>query len=71
MFEQPITGMAHLVDSILIKSVWKYLVVKINYESTDWFLNAINFQLKVFLNRLEFLMILCYTLTKLNTREIK
>ena len=71
MFEQPITGMTHLVDSILTKSVWKYLVVKINYESTDWFLNAINFQLKVFLNRLEFLMILCYTLTKLNTREIK
>ena len=40
MFEQSISGMVHLVDFILTKSVWKYLVVKINYKSTDdWFLN--------------------------------
>ena len=35
------------------KSVWKYLVAKINYKSTYWFLNATNFHLKVFLNRLD------------------
>ena len=25
MFEQPISGMVHLVNSILTKSFWKYL----------------------------------------------
>ena len=61
MFEQPISGTVHLVDSILPKSVWKYLPVKLNSRSTDWFLYAINFHWKVFPNRPEFLMILCYT----------
>ena len=64
MFEQPISGMVHLPDSNLTKSVWRYLVAKINYNSTDWFLNATNFHLKLFLNGLKFIMILCYTTKK-------
>ena len=43
MFEQPISAMIHLVDSILTKSVWKYLIAKINCKSTDWFLHPTNF----------------------------
>ena len=43
MFEQPISGMVHLVDFILFKFVWKYLPVKINCKSTDWFLYVTNF----------------------------
>ena len=42
MFEMPFSGMIHVVDSILSKSVWKCLPVKTNCKSTDRFHYASN-----------------------------
>ena len=51
MFELPFSGMVHVVDSILSKSVWKGLPVKTNCKSTDRFHYAGNIHWKVFQTR--------------------
>ena len=51
MFELPFSGMVHVVDSILSKSIWKCLQVKTNCNSTDRFHYASNIHWKVFQNR--------------------
>ena len=51
MFELSFSGMVHVVDSILCKSVWKCLPVKTNCKSTERFHYASNIHWKVFPTR--------------------
>ena len=48
MFELLFSGMVHVVDSVLSKSVWRCLPLKTSYKSTDQFHFASNIHWKLF-----------------------